>query len=184
MPSTIAEEKAALRARIQSEAAFRTPAVRRVCDLVLRAKFLELPQVRRAKTMMLFCGVGSEPDTAPLIDRLLGQGKAVALPRCLPHRGMEARLIEGREGLVHGAFQIPEPGEDCPVVNRDTIDVILVPNLCCDKQGYRLGHGGGYYDRYLADYPGVTVALCPRALLWDRVPRDELDVPVQLVLTD
>ena len=108
----------------------------------------------------------------------------MALPRCLPHRGMEARLIRGREGLVPGAFRIPEPGEDCPVAARDEIDVILVPNLCCDREGYRLGHGGGYYDRYLAGYRGFTVAFCPRFLLLDRVPRDERDVPVRLVLTD
>ena len=184
MPSTNAEEKAELRAWIQAESAFRSPAARRVSDAALHARFLALPQVRLARTLLLFWGVGTEPDTLPLIDELLAQGKRVALPRCLPHRGMEARLIRGREGLVPGAFRIPEPGEDCPVAARDEIDVILVPNLCCDREGYRLGHGGGYYDRYLAGYRGFTVAFCPRFLLLDRVPRDERDVPVRLVLTD
>ena len=160
MPSTIAEEKAELRAWIQAESAFRSPAARRVSDAALHARFLALPQVRLARTLLLFWGVGTEPDTLPLIDELLAQGKRVALPRCLPHRGMEARLI------------------------RDEIDVILVPNLCCDREGYRLGHGGGYYDRYLAGYRGFTEAFCPRFLLLDRVPRDERDVPVRLVLTD
>lgn len=69
-------------------------------------------------------------------------------------------------------------------MKKDTIDLILVPNLCCDRQGYRLGHGGGYYDRYLADYSGMTVALCPAEWLREQLPRDEFDLPVGLVLTE
>ena len=88
MPSTIAEEKAELRAWIQAESAFRSPAARRVSDAALHARFLALPQVRLARTLLLFWGVGTEPDTLPLIDELLAQGKRVALPRCLPHRGV------------------------------------------------------------------------------------------------
>ena len=65
-----------------------------------------------------------------------------------------------------------------------TIDLILVPNLCCDKQGYRLGHGAGYYDRYLAGYSGETVSLCPADWLQEQLPRDEFDLPVGLVLTE
>lgn len=60
MPSTIAEEKAELRARIQAESAFRSPAARRVSDAALRSRFLALPQVRRARTLLLFWGVGTE----------------------------------------------------------------------------------------------------------------------------
>jgi len=62
--------------------------------------------------------------------------------------------------------------------------LILVPNLCCDRQGYRLGHGGGYYDRYLAGYAGMTVSLCPAQWLQEQLPREEYDLPVRLVLTE
>ena len=146
--------------------------------------FLLLPEVRAAHTVMLFYGVGREPDTTGLIDALWEQGKTVLLPRCLPKRGMEARQIVPGAKLVYSAYGIPEPDEECPVVERDTIDLILVPNLCCDKQGYRLGHGGGYYDRYLAGYSGVTVSLCPADWLQEQIPRDEFDLPVGLVLTE
>ena len=112
----------------------------------------------------MFYGVGREPDTRPVIRALLERGKRVALPKCLPGRRMQARAVSGLDKLTPGPFCIPEPGEDCPVVDREEIDLILVPNLCCDKQGHRLGHGGGYYDRYLAGYSGRTVALCPAAL--------------------
>ncbi len=146
--------------------------------------FLALPQLRAAGTVLLFCGVGNEIDTLPLIEQLLGQGKVVCLPKCLPGRRMQALQITALTDLRPGAYGIPEPGEDCAVVERDIIELILVPNLCCDRQGFRLGHGGGYYDRYLMGYTGFTVALCPQDRLQDRLPRDAYDIPMELVLTE
>ena len=173
--TTISEEKAALRAALQAL----PPA-----DFApLTAAFLALPQVEDAGTLLLFFGVGGEPDTVPVIEALLARGKTVALPKCLPGRRMEARRIGNLSGLQPGAYGIPEPGPDCPVIPRDNLDLILVPNLCCDRAGYRLGHGGGYYDRYLAGYAGFTVALCPEDRMRDRLPRDRFDLPVGLVIS-
>lgn len=176
MPSTTAAEKAALRMRL-AQAPFPD------CAQLVR-RFLALPQVVVASTILLFWGAGREPDTRWAAAELLAHGKRVCLPRCLPQRGMEARVWTGRERLVPSRYGIPEPGTDCPAVARDDVDVILTPNLCCDRENYRLGHGGGYYDRFLAGYRGFTVALCPRSFLQDRVPRDANDIPVSLVLTD
>lgn len=162
---------------------FPLPAARRVSDAALHARFLALPQVRLARTLLLFWGWAlsrtPSPSSTSCWPRASGWPCRGACPTGAWRPGSY-----GAGGLVPGAFHIPEPGEDCPVAARDEIDVILVPNLCCDREGYRLGHGGGYYDRYLAGYRGFTVAFCPRFLLWDRVPRDERDVPVRLVLTD
>lgn len=146
--------------------------------------FLALPELKTARTVLLFYGVGKEPDTRELIVELLRRGKTIALPRCLPGRRMEARAITGLDSLCPGAYGILEPSEVCPVIARDRIDLILVPNLCCDKLGYRLGHGAGYYDRYLAGYPGITAALCPGEWLREELPRDKFDLPVELVLTE
>lgn len=149
----------------------------------LLKQFLALPQVAAADTLLLFYGVGREPDTVPVIEELLRRGKTVALPRCLPGRRMEARAVSGLSGLVTSAYGIPEPGEDCPVVDKGSVAVTLVPNLCCDREGYRLGHGGGYYDRWLADYRGFTVSVCPQAWIQDALPRDPFDRKVDLVIT-
>ncbi len=146
--------------------------------------FLALPELSEARTVLLFYGVNREPDTKALIQTLLKQGKTVALPKCLPERRMEVRIVRSLDDLKPGAYSIPEPVEDCPVIERDRIDLILVPNVCCDKQGYRLGRGAGYYDRYLAGYTGITVALCPKQWLQERLPVDEFDLPVELVLTE
>ena len=99
---------------------------------------------------------------------------------------MEARQVPaaGVSALRPGAYGIPEPDERCPLVEKGEVDLVLTPNLCCDRLGYRLGHGGGYYDRWLADYTGITVALCPQIWLQETLPRDGFDRPVDVVITE
>lgn len=150
----------------------------------LLARFADLPQVREAAVVMVFCGVGREPDTTLLIRTLLERGQRVALPVCLPKRRMEAKVITDESQLVPGKFGIPEPDFTCPAVSPEEIGAVLVPGLLADRDGYRLGYGGGYYDRWLANYPGFTAMVCPKDRLADRLPREEFDRPVQLVLTD
>ena len=128
-------------------------------------RFLALPQVEAADTVMVFYGTGREPNTVPLIRALLEKGKRVVLPVCLPHRGMEARQVMDPDRLVPNRFGIPEPDQSCPVVDKKEIAVALIPNLMCSRDGYRLGWGGGYYDRWLVDYSGFTVCICRRGRL-------------------
>ena len=150
----------------------------------LTQAFLVLPEVAQADTILVFYGVGREPDTRPAIRALLERGKRVALPKCLPGRRMQARAVSGLDKLTPGPFRIPEPGEDCPVVDREEIGLILVPAVAYDRRGYRLGQGGGYYDRCLAGYQGRTVGLCRDVLLQDRLPAEPHDLGVEVVLTE
>lgn len=147
-------------------------------------RFLALPQVEEADTVMVFYGTGREPNTVPLIQALLERGKRVTLPVVLPHRGMEARQVLNIDKLIPNRFGIPEPDGACPVVSKGEIGVALIPHLMCDRDGYRLGWGGGYYDRWLADYPGFTVCICRPGRLARRIPREDFDVPVMLVLIE
>lgn len=147
-------------------------------------RFLALPQVETANTVLVFYGTGREPDTVPLILALLDRGKRVALPVVLPHRGMEARQVLDLEQLVPNRFGIPEPDGACPVIEKSEIAAALIPHLMVDREGYRLGWGGGYYDRWLADFPGFTACICRPGRLVDHMPREEFDVPVQLVLIE
>ena len=145
-------------------------------------RFLALPEVEAADTVMAFYGTGREPDTVPLIRALLERGKRVTLPVVLPHRGMEARQVLDIDRLIPSRFGIPEPGQDCPVVDKKDIAVALIPHLMVDRDGYRLGWGGGYYDRWLVDFPGFTVCVCRHGRLMEHMPREEFDIPVKLVL--
>lgn len=180
--TSITERKAALRAQVRRERAAIPPDLRRAQDRALFKAFLGLSQVREAATILVYWGVGEEGETTELIAALLASGKRVALPRCLPGRAMESRLYRGGR-LVPSPFGIPEPGMDCPLLPREELDVILVPALCYDRRGFRLGQGGGYYDRFLPGCGAATVGLCYRELLREELPREEHDVPVGLLLT-
>ena len=184
MPSTTTAEKAELRRRARQYLRELSPQARRASDDALFARFLALPQVEAADTLLLYHGMGGEPDTARLLPALWARGKAVCLPRCLPGHGLEARLVRPDSALIPHPYGMLEPGEDCPLVGKDAIGLVLVPGLAFDPSGGRLGQGGGFYDRWLAEYAGCTAALCRTALLLPQVPRAPHDRGVELVLTE
>ena len=118
-----------------------------------------------------------------MIPSLLRMGKTVALPRLLPGHGMQARLFCPNRPLVQHPYGLWEPDEGCPIIPREHIDLALVPAVCYDKSGFRLGLGGGYYDRWLSGYTGTTVGLCRTSLLQESLPVQAHDRPVDLVIT-
>lgn len=187
MPSTItalSEQKAALRAVLRERLSALPPDQRRRSDQALFDRFLSLPQLRTVRRVLLYCGMGSEPDTRSLLPRLWALGKETALPRCLPGHAMEARLVGPGDPLVRHPYGMLEPSPALPLAPRDSCALILVPGLAFDRQGRRLGQGGGYYDRYLPGYPGLTAALCRDVVLLDHLPAGDRDQSVDLVLTE
>ena len=179
------DAKSRLRQQVRSALTSMTPEELRASDDALFARFLALPQVKKAKTIFAFWGVrGREPDTGRLAEQLVSQGKRVALPCTLPQGQMEFRLFISRENLLAGPHGIMEPDRRCPLVPAQAAELILVPALCCDKQGFRLGQGGGFYDRWLSAHPCPSVCLCRQPLLCDALPIEGHDRPVDLVLTE
>lgn len=184
MCTTVAEtNKAALRRQLRAQLDQIPEAVRRQEDNLLFSAFLARPEVTRARTLFLFYGVGTEPETVRLFAPLLAQGKVIGLPRMLPGRQMQVHRYDPARPLVPHPFGIPEPGADAPILSPEEIDLVLVPALCYDRMGFRLGMGGGYYDRWLAEYKGLTVGLCRQQLLYDRLDTLPHDRPVDLVIT-
>ena len=176
-------DKAGLRQEIRRRERALSPAERLRSDEALCRRFLAHPRVGEAGAILLFAGMGMEVDTRPLLDALEGQGKLLCLPRCLPGGGMEARRYDHRR-LVRHRYGMLEPDEQCPVVDKSELGLILVPALCYDRRCFRLGRGGGYYDRYLADYTGFTLGLCRNILLQEAVPVERWDRGVNVVLTE
>ena len=98
---------------------------------------------------------------------------------------MELREIASLTDLSPGAYGIPEPdAARCPAVDTDEVDFAVLPCLCCNHQGHRLGQGGGYYDRFLSHYRGGSVLLCREKLLRQEIPLEPHDYPVPWVLTE
>lgn len=139
-----------------------------------------LPVWQSAQTVFAFASMRDEPDTAPLLQRALADGKQLCLPRCLPGDGgqMEMIAVNGPEELHQGRYGIFEPtGSQRAVPSPGTL--ALIPCLAADRFGTRLGRGAGYYDRFLAEYAGTGGAkllICPSALLFEEpLPRDAWD---------
>lgn len=184
MGKEVAEVKKILRQQMRQVLAEMGREEKEWSDRELVQRFLEHPKLAGANTVLLYYGVGQEIDTRGLIQTLLDQGKTVCLPKCLPERQMEARVITGLDQLEPDAYGIPAPKEGCPVLEREQVDLILVPGLCFDSRGNRLGQGGGYYDRYLEDYEGITIGLCREDFFQVNLPREPLDAWVRFVLTE
>lgn len=105
-----------------------------------------------AKTILLYYPKNNEVDVLPLFKRYKRQ-KTLLLP-VTSRRGMTANPYEGNEKMHRGKFGIPEPTTQ-PYEGH--IDLIIVPAVAFDKEGHRLGRGGGYYDRFLKKYPRATL---------------------------
>lgn len=152
----------------------------------LAAHLLELPEMQRAATVAAYVSVGSEPGTGALIDALQTSGRRVLLPRLLPDNDLEWSAYEGPNTLVRAGRGLLEPdGRTLGVEAIAYADVVLVPGLAVDEQGYRLGRGGGSYDRALARVP-VGTFTC--VLLYDAeigltVPVEPHDRPVLAAAT-
>ena len=142
--STTAEEKACLRRQVRAQLAALSPERLRESDRALFEAFLALPQVEEASSLFLFWGIpGREPETEMLVRSLAAQGKRVGLPRMLPERGMEVRLFQPEVPMAQASFGIWEPPESAPLLEREEIQLALVPGVCYDRDRYRLGFGGG-----------------------------------------
>ena len=106
------------------------------------------------------------------------------MPLCRPGGVLEAVRIRSVAALRPGTLSIPEPPEEGERAGEDTIELALVPCVSAARDGRRLGHGVGYYDRFLASCRCRTVCLCYEALLCECIPTDEHDVRMDAVATE
>lgn len=150
-------------------------------DAAILERVLESAAYRRAPRLFLYYSRPGEVDTHALLSRALADGKTVALP--ISAAGGEMTFHPYQGVLQPGLWNIPEPEPSEPVIPTGE-DLLIVPGLCFDRMGYRLGQGGGYYDRYLAAHPAVTMGLCRTRFLRDAVPRDWNDLPVRFLITE
>ena len=154
-------------------------------DAAIAERVCALSEFIQAKTVFTFYSIGREPDTHRIIQRALEMGKTVTLPVCFKGGIMEARAIkdvgELRESQMMGLM---EPLDSTHVVPPEELDFIVVPALAYDKTGYRVGYGGGYYDRFLSRTQAYTVGITREKLMMDSVPREDHDIPVNCIVTE
>ena len=141
----------------------------------LAQQLFALPVWRQAPAVFCFASMKTEPDTSGIRRAARAQGKVLALPRTRPGGQMEFFPLEALDQLQPGRYGIAEPPAGTPLFPAPG-DLILVPCLTAGRDGSRLGHGGGYYDRYLARHACHRLLLCPTPLLFDRLPCESWDI--------
>ncbi len=153
-------------------------------DAALCRNILDHPWFQKADTVMAYAAMASEPQLGPLLEEILRLGKHLVLPRCESQGTMTGRQVGCLSQLAPGYRGIPEPGEALPVVDPEEIDLVLAPGMAFDPSGGRLGRGKGYYDRFLAAYPGKTMGVCYQSALLEQVPMERQDRWMDAVATD
>ena len=155
-----------------------------VRSLEILKHLLDSAEFLGATTVLAFASIRKEVRTQAIIEAVWSAGKRTALPRV---HGDELRLhiIDSESRLAPGAFSVPEPAEDDESIQPGEVDFALVPALAVDPRGYRIGYGGGYYDRLIPRLSNAcTCAVAYDFQLISEVPEQPFDVSVDLVTTD
>ncbi len=144
-------------------------------------------QIVRASTLMVYLSFGSEVLTDDLICWGWGEGKRIVVPFCPPEgREMMACRIDGFAELEKGRYGIRAPmaGRLRPVPSRE-IGVVLVPAVAFDRRGYRVGYGGGYYDRFLPAAPqAAKIGAAFACQIMEQIPVERYDVTMDCIVTE
>lgn len=151
-------------------------------NAAITSKVVTHPLFQQAKSIFCYVSVNSEVDTRSIIKLALREGKEVSVPLCEPNGKMTPYVIYSISEMQDGPLGVPQPPMGAPL-GRD-IDLCIVPCMCADKERYRVGHGGGYYDRFLADFEGKSMLLCREVLVHDSVPHMEHDIACDLLITE
>ena len=154
--------KATLREQYKTLRREMPPEIKAQRDRQIAGRVTALWQYKRCRQLLTYVSTPIEVDTLEIIRRALADGKKVAVPRCVPGtRDMEFYWINGVEELEPGTFGVLEPRPDPKRKVTDFSNgLCLVPALCYDWRGYRLGYGKGYYDRFLAGFGGHMIGVC------------------------
>ena len=176
-------DKKTLRRAISEKKSAMTAAEIERRSAALADKLFSTAQYRQAKSVYAYLAFNQEVRTRPIITRAWADGKRVAVPKVIGD-DMVFVWLDSFDDLVTGGFGVPEPAKGGPVADAGTA-LVLMPGLAFDREGHRVGYGGGYYDRYLSTHPGHTkVALCYGFQLLDAIEAEEHDIPADLVITD
>lgn len=179
-------DKKTMRQQVRSQLEAISYADYRARSLEIAQKLMQQPSIKEGKTIAITISSKPEVDTIAIIEALWQQGKIVAVPKCHPKtREMTFYAIEGFYQLETVYMDLREPvPEMTELVEREAIDTMIVPGIVFDQKGFRIGYGGGYYDRYLTGYQGTLLALAFSEQLAEQVPIESHDVPVHRVLTE
>ena len=182
----VREEKRRLRARYRKLREECPPDVKAKLDKALTQRVLDMDEYKACDTLFIFVSSPIECDTHGIIADALESGKLVAVPRCLNKSGMmDFYRISSFDDLERGTFSLMEPDpEKCEKITDRSRGLCIVPGLCFDLEGYRVGFGKGYYDRFLNSFGGITAGICYSKYTVKQLPRGAHDRNTGILVTE
>lgn len=183
------EQKRALRRRLLRKLRAQSKATRRVKSLKVERKLRRSSLYRRAKSILCYVAHDGEVETRPILEQILADGKRLAVPFTVPEkrRLIGAEIKDPALDLEPGPYGIPHPKRiyGRRVAYRQ-LDLVIVPGVAFDREGRRLGRGGGYFDRFLEKVPKRVprIGLAFRFQVVKTLPAETHDQPVTRVITD
>lgn len=154
-------------------------------DSAICSHVTSCPSFISADTVLCYFPVKGEPNILPIAEEALRLKKTVAFPIShVESKRLTFHIISSLSELTEGAYRIPEPSAKAPVPTVLQNAVCIVPALAFDKNGKRLGYGGGYYDRFLAEFDGVSMGLAYDSFFVDELPTDSYDMTVNIIITE
>jgi len=183
MPVPIYNQKLQLRKRCHQIRRSLSDELRSQVSQAICASLEAWPTFQKSETILSYMPIKGEVDLTSLFERY--PKKHWALPRILP--GEEHRMAfhpYDSTRLVHHAFGMAEPDPDLPVIAKGEIELCLAPGLAFDRHGWRLGYGGGYFDRFLKGFSGTSVGVVYQELLLGAVPHSKFDIPMNWLVTE
>lgn len=178
------QDKAHLRSVYLNQRAKTSPKRKQEIDEIITNAVLQNKYYQAAECVFIYIATKEEIETKEIITDAWKNGKTVCIPRCAPHGMMTVHQITSFEKLTRSSFGILEPQENALMMEQEKIDLAIVPALACDESGYRLGYGGGYYDRFLSETKAAAICLCAEERLVSRLPKEKHDVPCDVVVTE
>ena len=147
-------------------------------------KIVNTIEYQSANTIAIYKSLNSEVNTNKLIDYSLSIGKTIALPR-VENNNLSFYKITDKTNLIKSNFGILEPPKNqVNYLPKSRIDLIIVPGICFDKKGNRIGFGKGYYDRYLMNTKMKKIGICFTQQLVDSIETEDNDMKMDLIITD
>ena len=186
----IREVKKGLRQEFKTTRCAFSPGEKGQRDEKILARLVNLPEYREAPLLLTYVSTAIEVDTHALIGQALAAGKKVAVPWCVPGKvEMKFFYINALSELAPGTFgvlePVPERAEELPLSSGALLrSFCVLPGLGFDLEGFRLGYGKGYYDRFLSRYPGVTAGVCYTACLRTQLPHGRYDRRADILVTE
>lgn len=161
------------------------PEKKKTSDFGIAQNVRRLYQYKSADTVLVYVSTPIEVSTVDIIKNAWKDGKKVAVPRCIKGtRRMQFYYITSFDDLEEGSFSLMEPKEILPKVLSFDGCLMLLPAFAVDRNGYRLGYGMGYYDRFLAKYDGSTACICYSENVCGNMHHGRFDRPVDVIVTE